>query len=142
VTQDSAVNPSDFFRLEGRDFVGGYLLTWLAPTVLLIPTGENYAMLPIAQGRSQRLCVDSEVPSSKSKGASTIFSVSRCASYCVICVLDHGDLELIAALCSAPARGTPRKWPENCLKIEGREVLLWDVAIEEPCFTVCLRFNE
>jgi hypothetical protein len=25
---------------------------------------------------------------------------------------------------AAPARGTPRKWPENCLKIEGHEVLL------------------
>jgi hypothetical protein len=50
------------------------------------------------------------------------------------------DTALIAALCSAPARGTPRKWPQNCLKIEGREVLLWDVAIEEPCFAVSLRF--
>ena len=48
------------------------------------------------------------------------------------------DLGLIAALCAAPARGTPRKWPENCLKIEGREVLLWDTAIEEPCFAVSL----
>ncbi len=35
------------------------------------------------------------------------------------------DSGLIAALCAAPGRGTPRKWPENCLKIEGREVLLW-----------------
>ena len=26
------------------------------------------------------------------------------------------DLALIAAMCAAPARGTPRKWPENCLK--------------------------
>ena len=50
------------------------------------------------------------------------------------------DSGLIAALCAAPARGTPRKWPENCLKIEGREVLLWDAAIEEPCFAVSLRF--
>ena len=50
------------------------------------------------------------------------------------------DSGLIAALCAAPARGTPRKWPENCLKIEGREVLLWDTAIEEPCFAVSLRF--
>jgi hypothetical protein len=50
------------------------------------------------------------------------------------------DLGLIAALCAAPARGTPRKWPENCLKIEGREVLLWEVAIEEPCFALPLRF--
>jgi hypothetical protein len=50
------------------------------------------------------------------------------------------DTALIAALCAAPARGTPRKWPENCLKIEGREVLLWDVAIEEQCFAISLRF--
>ena len=50
------------------------------------------------------------------------------------------DTALIAALCAAPARGTPRKWPENSLKIEGHEVLLWDAAIEEPCFAVSLRF--
>ena len=50
------------------------------------------------------------------------------------------DLGPIAALCAAPARGTPRKWPENSLKIEGREVLLWDVAMEEPCFALPLRF--
>jgi hypothetical protein len=50
------------------------------------------------------------------------------------------DSGLIAALCAAPARGTPRKWPENCLKIEGREMLLWEVAIEEPCFALPLRF--
>ena len=36
------------------------------------------------------------------------------------------DSGLIAALCAAPAKGTPRKWPESCLKIEGREVLLWE----------------
>jgi hypothetical protein len=50
------------------------------------------------------------------------------------------DTALIAALCAAPARGTPRKWPENCLKVEGREMLLWEVAIEEPCFAISLRF--
>jgi hypothetical protein len=50
------------------------------------------------------------------------------------------DSGLIAALCAAPARGSPRKWPENCLKIEGREVLLWDATIEEPCFALSLRF--
>jgi hypothetical protein len=50
------------------------------------------------------------------------------------------DLGLIAALCAAPARGTPRKWPEDSLKIEGREVHLWDTAIEEPCFALPLRF--
>jgi len=50
------------------------------------------------------------------------------------------DTALIAALCAAPARGTPRKWPENCLKVEGREVLLWDASIQEPCFALALRF--
>jgi hypothetical protein len=50
------------------------------------------------------------------------------------------DTALIAALCAAPARETPRKWPENCLKIEGREVLLWDTAVKEPCFALPLRF--
>ena len=50
------------------------------------------------------------------------------------------DLGLIAALCAAPARESPRKWPENSLKIEGHEVFLWDLAIEEPCFAVSLRF--
>jgi hypothetical protein len=50
------------------------------------------------------------------------------------------DLGLIAALCAAPAKGTPRKWPENCLKIDGHEVLLWETAIEEPRFAISLRF--
>jgi hypothetical protein len=50
------------------------------------------------------------------------------------------DTALIAGLCVAPAKGTPRKWPENCLKVEGCEVLLWSAAIEEPCFAVSLRF--
>jgi len=50
------------------------------------------------------------------------------------------DTALIAALCVAPARGTPRKWPEYCLKVEGHEVLLWDAAIEEPCFALSLHF--
>ena len=50
------------------------------------------------------------------------------------------DLGLIAALCAAPGRGTPRKWPENCLKITENEVLLWDASIEEPCFALPLRF--
>jgi hypothetical protein len=27
---------------------------------------------------------------------------------------------------------------ESCLKVEGREVLLWDAVIEEPCFTLSL----
>jgi hypothetical protein len=50
------------------------------------------------------------------------------------------DSGLIAAICSEPTRGTPRKWPKNCLKITETEVLLWDVAIQEPCFALPLRF--
>jgi hypothetical protein len=50
------------------------------------------------------------------------------------------DMALIVAICAAPARGTPRKWPESCLKITEGEVLLWDVAIKEPCFAISLRF--
>jgi hypothetical protein len=50
------------------------------------------------------------------------------------------DMALIAALCAAPARGSPRKWPESCLTIVGNEVLLWDAPIREPCFALALRF--
>jgi len=46
----------------------------------------------------------------------------------------------LSGIGTSPARGTPRKWQENCLEIEGREVLLWDEAIEETCFAVSLRF--
>jgi len=40
------------------------------------------------------------------------------------------DTALIAAICAAPAKGTPRKWPKNCLRITENEVLLWEAAIE------------
>ena len=50
------------------------------------------------------------------------------------------DSALIAAVCSAPARGTPRKWPVNCLKISETDVLLWDAPIEERFFALALRF--
>jgi hypothetical protein len=55
-------------------------------------------------------------------------------------IASRRDLGLIAALCVAPARGTPRKWPVNCLKITDAEVLLWDAPIKEPCFALALRF--
>jgi hypothetical protein len=32
-------------------------------------------------------------------------------------IASRRDTALIAAICAAPARGTPRKWPQNCLKI-------------------------
>jgi hypothetical protein len=66
------------------------------------------------------------------------------------------DLALIAAMCAsrtrvnlvirvlqsqlAPARGTPRKWPQNRLKITENEVLLWDAPIQEPTLALSLRF--
>lgn len=55
-------------------------------------------------------------------------------------IASRRDTALIAAICAAPAGGTPRKWPLDCLKISGNEALLWDVAIKEPCFALALRF--
>jgi hypothetical protein len=55
-------------------------------------------------------------------------------------ITSRRDTALIAAICAAPARGTPRKWPQTCLKITETEVLLWDAPIEEPCFAIPLRF--
>jgi hypothetical protein len=55
-------------------------------------------------------------------------------------ITSRRDTALIAAICAAPARGTPRRWPENCLKITETEVLLWDAPIEEPSFAISLRF--
>jgi hypothetical protein len=50
------------------------------------------------------------------------------------------DLALIAAMCAAPARDTPRKWPVNCLKVRENQVLLWDAPIQEPALAISLRF--
>jgi hypothetical protein len=55
-------------------------------------------------------------------------------------ITNRRDSGLIAALCSAPARGSPRKWPKSCLTIAGNKVLLWDAPIQEPCFAIALRF--
>jgi len=55
-------------------------------------------------------------------------------------ITSRRDSGLIAALCAAPARGTPRRWPQNCLRITKTEVLLWEVAIQEPCLALALRF--
>jgi hypothetical protein len=55
-------------------------------------------------------------------------------------ITSRRDTALIVAICAAPAKGTPRKWPEDCLKITENEVLLWDASIEEPCFALPLRF--
>ena len=55
-------------------------------------------------------------------------------------IASRRDTGLIAALCAAPSRGTPRKWPVNCLAIAETEVLLWEVAIQEPTLALALRF--
>ena len=55
-------------------------------------------------------------------------------------ITSRRDTALIAAICAAPAKGTPRKWLKNCLRITENEVLLWDASIEEPCFAISLRF--
>ena len=55
-------------------------------------------------------------------------------------IASRRDTALIAAICAAPARGSPREWPENCLKIAENEVLLWDTPIQELCLALALRF--
>jgi len=55
-------------------------------------------------------------------------------------IASRRDLGLIAAICAAPAKGTPRKWPVTCLTITEAEVILWEVPIQEPCFALALRF--
>jgi hypothetical protein len=55
-------------------------------------------------------------------------------------IASRRDTALMAAICAAPARGSPRKWPESCLAIAENEVLLWDTPIQEPCFALALRF--
>ena len=62
------------------------------------------------------------------------------ADNCFFSIATRRDSALIAAICAAPARGTPRKWPKNCLKISETEVLLWDAPTQEPCFAIALRF--
>ena len=55
-------------------------------------------------------------------------------------ITSRRDLALIAAMCAAPARGTPRKWPVDCLKVRESQVLLWDAPIQEPALAHALRF--
>jgi hypothetical protein len=44
-------------------------------------------------------------------------------------ILSRRDMALLAFLCVAPARGNPRNWPRNCLKIYGGDVILWDKRV-------------
>jgi hypothetical protein len=46
------------------------------------------------------------------------------------------DLAMLACLCAAPERGSPRRWPKGALKVapkegEGLEVKLWDKPIDK-----------
>jgi hypothetical protein len=50
------------------------------------------------------------------------------------------DMALLAALCIAPAKGDPRDWLRDCLKIRGEDVILLDKRVEEPAFALALRF--
>ena len=62
--------------------------------------------------------------------------------------LGEKSLHRNPARLGADRRANARRLPEkrlengqkNSLKIEGRELFLWEVAIEEPCFATSLRF--
>jgi hypothetical protein len=48
------------------------------------------------------------------------------------------DMALLAALCTAPDQGDPRRWPFCCLKIESGVLYLWDRRVEEPACALSL----
>ena len=48
------------------------------------------------------------------------------------------DMALLAALCTAPDRGDPRRWPLCCLKVDRGAVYLWDRRVEEPACALSL----
>jgi hypothetical protein len=55
------------------------------------------------------------------------------------------DLAMLACLCAAPERGSPRRWPKSALKVapkegEGLEVKLWDKPIDNPGLTLALLY--
>jgi hypothetical protein len=50
------------------------------------------------------------------------------------------DAALLAALCAAPGRGDPRRWPKDCLAVRDGRVTLWGVGVEEPALALALRF--
>ena len=50
------------------------------------------------------------------------------------------DAALVAALCAAPDRGTPGKWPPSCLALQDGRVIRWDREVQEPALAVALRF--
>lgn len=55
------------------------------------------------------------------------------------------DLAMLACLCAAPERGSPRRWPKSALKVapkegEGVEVKLWDKPIDNPGLILALLY--
>ena len=54
------------------------------------------------------------------------------------------DLAMLACLCVAPERGSPRRWPKGALTIarkgEGFEVKLWDKPVEAPGLALALLY--
>jgi hypothetical protein len=55
-------------------------------------------------------------------------------------VADRRDAALLAALCAAPARGNPRRWPKGCLAVTETGVTLWEEKVIEPAFGLALRY--
>src|SRR5271166_4147939 len=56
------------------------------------------------------------------------------------------DLAMLACLCAAPERGSPRRWPKTALVVApkqqggGLEVILWDKPIDKPGLTLALLY--
>jgi hypothetical protein len=50
------------------------------------------------------------------------------------------DAALVAALCAASDRGSPRRWPQSCLAFQGDRVILWEEGVQEPAPALALRF--
>jgi len=56
------------------------------------------------------------------------------------------DLAMLACLCAAPERGSPRRWPKTALIVApkqqggGLEVILWDKPIDKPGLTLALLY--
>jgi hypothetical protein len=49
------------------------------------------------------------------------------------------DAALLAGLCAAPARGSPRAWPKGCLAVRETRLTLWDEEVREPALSLALR---
>jgi len=55
------------------------------------------------------------------------------------------DLAMLACLCAAPERGSPRRWRKSALRVAqkqggGLEVILWDKPIDNPGLTLTLLY--